>query len=264
MGYIYISFGSLGLGLFSSAYIVFIILTCLRSGGGLHIVALQVALEVQDGYLLRLRYRQKLAQSGIRVDVLLVVQAVLLHILHDAAGHIRAGHQGALGLAQEHAQSISNHLGLGEDGGLLGQGVAGLIHLRGAHAAAAAGTLELTAQALLGLLHVSQHGAQLVAQLVYTSYLAGELSHQGHLLLSGHGCCRGGSQGGSGSRGRGSLSGRCLGGSCGGGSHGGGGYGLLGRSGLLCGCGRRLLGGSGTHLYLLSGFFLWLFNALIV
>ena len=227
-------------------------------------MALQVALKVQDGHLLGLSDRQELAQSGIRVDVLLVVQAVLLHILHNATGDIGARYQGTLGLAQEYAQGISNYLRLGEDGRLLGQGVAGLIHLRGAHTAAAASALQLTAQALLSLLHVCQHQAQLVAQLVYAGYLAVELGYQGYLIL-GSGHYRGSYRGGGGSSSGGSgLRGGCLAaGASSGSGQSRGGYSLLGRSGLLCGRG-RLCGGLRTHLYLLSGFFLWLFNALIL
>jgi len=177
----------------------FVFIDCL---GSLHIVVLQEALEVQNGNLFPLLNIQKLTQGSIRIDVLLVVQAVLLHVVHDATGHVRAAHLCALGLAKKHAQIVRDLLGLREHGGLLGYRVARLIHCRSPSAAAAAGTLELTGKTLLHLLQVAQHHAKLVAELVHLCYLSIELGHKADLILSGS---SGGSRSSHGGRHRGST-----------------------------------------------------------
>ena len=151
----------------------------LRHRHRLDVVVLEVALEVEDSHLLSLRHLEELAKSRIRVDVLLVVEAVLLHVVHHATRHIGAADLGALGLAEEHAEVVRNLLGLREDRGLLGKGVARLVKGRGPSAAAAARTLELTAQALLHLLHVAENHAELVAKVVDLRDLGVELRNKG-------------------------------------------------------------------------------------
>jgi len=125
-------------------FLLFFFRVCL-SNRGLDVVTLEVRLEVEDIHLLGLRYTEQLAKSGIRVDVLLVVEALGLYVVHDATGYIRAGHQRALGLAEEYAKVVRDLRGLREDGGLLGELLAVSIKLGYPRAAAAAGTLELTA-----------------------------------------------------------------------------------------------------------------------
>jgi len=215
--------------------------SCLYSHRRLHVVVLQEALQVEDGHLLSLTYVQKLTQSSVRQDVLLVVQAVLLHVVHYATGYIRAAHLSALGLAQEDAQGISNLLGLGEYTGLLGYRVASLVEQRCPRAAPATSLLNLACQALLQLLHVSQNSAQSVAELIYLGYLAVKLGYKVQLSLrlsSSGGYC-----GGSHYRGSYYGSSYCRSGSLaatrGGGS---GGYSGCGLS--LCGSSLRSLGNS--------------------
>ena len=219
---------------------------------------LEVALEVEDRHLLGLRGAEQLTKRGIRVDVLLVVELLLLDVGHDAARHIGAAHLGALGLAEEHAKVVRDLLGLGEDRLLLGKGVARLIHGRRPSAAAAAGLLELASQALLSLLHVGKHGRQRGAEVIDLRDVRGKLGDKVHLLLRGGGGRGGRRHGGGNRRGR---SGGGAGGlrATGRGHRGrGGGYGNGGnRGGGLLGDIRGLL--VGAHLILVAGLVLWVF-----
>jgi len=223
-------------------------------------VHLEVALEVEDGHLLGLGGAEKLAKRGIGVDVLLVVELLVLHVGHDATGDIRAAHLRALGLTEEDAEVIGNLLGLGEDGLLLGKGVARLIKGRGPSAAAATGLLELTPKALLSLLHVGKHKAERGAKLVHLRDVSGELGNKVHLLLAGSGnggggrCHHRGGNGGGRSGGcRGGLAARRGGNSrlrLNGSGNSNRGGGLLGGSSL---------GGLRTHFILITGLVSWVF-----
>jgi hypothetical protein len=231
----------------------------LRDGHNrLDVVNLEVALEVEDSHLLTIADLEKAAKRGIRVDVLLVVERVLLHVVHDATGHIGAAELRALGLAKEYAEVVRDLLGLRENGGLLGEGVARLVKLGRPRAATATSLLELTRKALLGLLHVGEHGAERLAEVINLRDVGGELGNEVHLLLSNRG---GGNRGGNDSRNRGgrrSSAGSRLAASggrrgAGGSSRGGGGnYRLGSLRGLLSG-GSLLLGRIGAHFILVSG-----------
>jgi len=198
-------------------------------------VDLQEALEVEDGHLLRLRYDKELAERGVRQDVLLVVETVLLDVVHDATGDIRAAHLRALGLAKEDAERIRNLLGLGEDRGLLGKGVARLIQEGRTRTLAATSLLNLAGKALLQLLHVGKDRAERVAELIDLGDLSVELSNKVELGLRLSGSRRGGDDSSSGGRRYrgGGRSGRRLATAC----RSGGGRGNYG-------CGLLLLGGS--------------------
>jgi hypothetical protein len=223
-------------------------------------VHLEVALEVEDRDLLGLRGAEQLAKRGIRVDVLLVVEFLLLDVGHDAARHIGAAHLRALGLAKEHAKVVRDLLGLREDRLLLGKGVARLIKRRRPSAATAAGLLELAGKALLSLLHVGKHGRERGAEVVDLRDVRGKLGDKVHLLLRG-----GGGRGGRRHNGGGDRRGRGRSGRRGGGlatrrGHRGrrGGYGNGGnRGGGLLGDIRGLL--VGAHLILVAGLVLWVF-----
>ena len=158
----------------------------------LDVVTLQVALEVQDRHLLRLRALEELAEGGIRVDVLLVVELVRLDVVHDATSDIRAAHLSALRLAEEDTELVRDLLRLGEDRLLLGERVARLIQLRDLRAAAATRLLDLARQALLQLLHISQNHAERVAEVVDLRHLSVELSDEVDLLDRLRGNRRGG------------------------------------------------------------------------
>ena len=146
-------------------------------------MVLEVALEVEDSHLLGLRALEELAKRGIRVDVLLVVEAVLLDVVHDATGYVRAAHLRALRLAEEDTEVVRDLLRAREDRRLLGKRVARLIQLRRLRAAAAAGLLDLAGKTLLELLHVGEDKAQRVAELVDLRHLGVELGDQVNLGL---------------------------------------------------------------------------------
>ena len=214
-------------------------------------MAVQVALEVEVGQGLTVADGQQLLQGGVGLDVVLVLQALLLHVVVHGLGHLRAAHQGAIGLAQELAQLVSHLGGALEDAGGTRLGVRALLHL---HAALAlASILELAVHTLLQLLHLVQHGRHSLLQGVQVA------SHGLDVLIQGGGGHHGGSHGGDlhgggahnsdGSLGLGGLLGGHLNNRGSSGDRGGDSL-LLGD---LLGCGGGLGGGSGAHLYTGSG-----------
>ena len=215
-------------------------------------MAVQVALEVEVGQRLAVADGQQLLQGGVGLDVVLVLQALLLHVVVHGLGHLRAAHQGAVGLAQELAQLISHLGGALEDAGGTRLGVRALLNL---HAALAlASILQLAVDTLLQLLHLVEHGRHSLLQGVQVA------SHGLDVLIQSGGGHHGGGHSGHLHGGRGNDSGGSLGlGGLGGldclhhrgsNSHGGGNSLLLGD---LLGCGGSLGGGSGAHLYTGSG-----------
>ncbi len=66
----------------------------------------EVALEVEVGQLLALRHAEELLERRIRLDVVLVLQALLLHVVVHRLGDLGARHLRALGLAKERAQLL--------------------------------------------------------------------------------------------------------------------------------------------------------------
>lgn len=132
----------------------------LCSGGGrhvLHVVHVQELLQVEVGQLVRGRHTEQRTQLGIRVDVMLILQVVLLHIGGHILGHIGAALLGTSGAAHKGAQLRRDLHGDLEDGhaGRLG-GVA--LHL-GATAALVGHLLHLARLLLqtLGLSHKLRH-----------------------------------------------------------------------------------------------------------
>ena len=216
-------------------------------------MAVQVALQVEVGQGLALTDGQKLLQGGIRLDVVLVLQVLLLHVVVHGLGHLGAAHQGAVGLGQELAQLISHLGGALEDAGGARLGVRALLHLGAA--LALAGILNLAVHTLLQLLHLGEHGGHSLLQGVQVASHGLQVliqsggghhggSHSGH--LHGGGAHDSGCSGRLGLRGLGGL-----GGNLHRGSNGHGGSLLLGN---LLGCsGGGLGGGSGGHLYTGSG-----------
>ena len=78
----------------------------------------QVLLQVEVGQLLIGLHAQKSAQLGIRVDVVLVLQVVLLHVVVHRLRDLRAGEERVLGLAQERQELLRHLRGDLEDAGL--------------------------------------------------------------------------------------------------------------------------------------------------
>jgi len=122
-------------------------LNALRSGGSLNVVAVEVALEVEVGQRLTLTDRQELAQRRIRLDVMLVLEAVALDILVDRLGDLRAAHQSARGATEEGEELSRDLRGALEDGRLALDLITVRINL--GLAAALAGILHLAVDTLL-------------------------------------------------------------------------------------------------------------------
>ena len=125
-----------------------------RGHGRLHVVAIQVALQVEVGQVLVRGDRQQGPQGRIRVDGMLVLQVVRLHVLVHGLGDLGARHQGASGAAEE-SQQLSGHL----SGALKDRRRALDLHtvlIQLDAAAALAGILHLAVHALLQLLDLGQ------------------------------------------------------------------------------------------------------------
>jgi hypothetical protein len=93
-----------------------LILVYLRNHNRLDVVLVEVALEVEVRQLLALRHAEELLERGIRLDVVLVLEALLLDVVVDRLRDLRAGHQRALGLAEEVAELLRDLRGALEDG----------------------------------------------------------------------------------------------------------------------------------------------------
>lgn len=197
----------------------------------------EVLLEVEDAELVRLLDAEKLAESRIGLDVLLVHQIVVLGILADTSRDLGARNLRALGEAEERRKSIGNLRRDGEDGGLLHDR---LTRRRGGLRAAAAATLlgllELTRNLLLELLHRREDGRESRAGRVDLLDEGVELGDNVDVLLGGgdnsrnNSRSRGGDMGNRGRRGGENRRRRSRG--CGGGG----------------GCGRGRLGSLGRGL----------------
>ena len=93
---------------------------------------------------------------------MLVLEVLLLHVVVDLASHVGAGDEGALGLAKEHAELISDLGGDLEDRGTAGLGA--LLALSLDAAATLARILDLAVDTLLQLLDLSDHGGDNLAE----------------------------------------------------------------------------------------------------
>ena len=224
------------------------ILNHLRDRRRLHVVAVEVALEVEIREDIAIRDREELLERRVGLDVVLVLQVLLLHVAVDRLRDLRAGHERAGRLAEERAELVRDlrrALKDGRDAGLR------LRALRHCAALALARILDVAVDTLVELLHLREHRRDRLAErrevlrnglevLLERGRGRGRGSDN---RLDGRGCDndrRGGGRGGD-------LLGRLLGGlsndGCGDGSRcdRGGGGGLRGN--LLCGG----LGGGGRH-----------------
>ena len=142
----------------------------LRLGGlnlrHLDVVLVEVALEVEVGEALRVRNAEELLERGIRLDVVLVLETLLLDVGRHGLGDIGAAHLAALGLAEEDAEVIAELGGDLEDAeaGRLGSAV--LIELGRGAALALAGILDLTRNTLLELLELGVQRGDRLAEAV--------------------------------------------------------------------------------------------------
>ena len=217
----------------------------------LQVVGLQVALQVQDLQVIRLRQGEQLAERSVRVDRLLIHQAlrlgVVAHLLRDGG----ARDQGALGNAEELAQRIGHGRGLREDRGLCNNGLAVLGHRRCLAATALGDLLDLAGQLLLELLDRRANGANEGPGLLNLLGQGGELIDNVHLVSGDSGSRlrndrrnnRRSRRSRRSRRNNGGL--RRLGGR--GGNNGGGRHGNNGRGGNGGLLGSTLYGGGGAH-----------------
>ena len=122
--------------------------------GYLDVVLVEVALEVEVRQALRVRNAEQLLERGIRLDVVLVLEALLLDVRRDRLRDVGAAHLAALGLAEEDAEVIAELGGDLEDAeaGRLGRAV--LIELGRGAALALASILDLAGNTLLELLEL--------------------------------------------------------------------------------------------------------------
>lgn len=127
----------------------------------LQVVLVEVALEIEVGQLLTLRHAEELLQRRIGLDVVLVLEALLLHVVVDGLGNLRAGHLRALGLAEERAQLLRNLGGALEDGRRALDLHAVLINL--GLALALASILDLAVHTLLHTLNLAEQGGDSLA-----------------------------------------------------------------------------------------------------
>jgi len=117
-------------------------------------VTLEVLLEVEDSKAIRLREAEELTERCIRLDGLLVRELVVLCILHDATGDIRAADLSASGEAKEDAKLLGDLNRLGEDSGGVGLLLAIRTDCTGLAAAATLSLLLKAGDLLLHLLHL--------------------------------------------------------------------------------------------------------------
>ena len=236
----------------------------------LDVVLVQVALEIEVGQRLRIEIRrslvigrQQLAQLAVGLDLMLVLQVVLLHVVVHALRHLRAAHERALGLLEERAQLLRDDHGALEDGQHTGlRALGALLGLRAA--AALARVLDLAVDTLVQALHLAEEGHHRLAEgvqarrhglEVLVERRRGASRHHGggHLLHGGGGNHHGRGHGGGGGRRLGLLGlglggrrrgdhhinynggGLLLGYTLGGGLHGGGGTHYTGSRGSLSG-----------------------------
>ena len=154
-------------------------LTRLRSRSRLDVVLVEVALEVEVRELLALRDAEELLERGIRLDVVLVLEAVVLHVDVHRLRNLRARHQGAVALAEEVAELIRDLRGALEDRGGTLYLDAVLVDLNAALALAS--ILDLAVDTLLELLHLRDHGRGGLTE-------RGEVGHHGlEVLIKGRG-----------------------------------------------------------------------------
>ena len=125
-------------------------------------MGVEVALEVEVREVVRIREAEQLLERGIRLDVVLVLQVLLLHVVVDLARHVGAGDQRALRLAEEDAELIRDLRGDLEDGRTTRLGA--LLALRLDAAATLARILDLAVDALLQLLDLRDHRGDNLAE----------------------------------------------------------------------------------------------------
>ena len=119
-------------------------------------MAVEVAREVEIRERLTLADEEKLLERGIRLDVVLVLEVVLLDVVVDRLRDLRAREERVLGLAEEREELLRDLRGALEDAERTRLGIRALLNLRAALALAR--ILDLAVDTLVELLHLREHG----------------------------------------------------------------------------------------------------------
>jgi len=131
----------------------------LVSGNGgllnLDVVLVEVLLEVEVGEGFTSGHGQELAESSVRLDVVLVLEALFLDVGGHGLGDIGAGHLRTLGLAEEGAEVIRKASGDLEDGEASRLGLTVGVNGGGRAALALTSILDLTVDTLVELLQLA-------------------------------------------------------------------------------------------------------------
>ena len=120
-------------------------------------MTVEVTLEVEVGQLVRLRHLEELAEGGIRRDVVLVLEVLLLHVVVDLLRDVGAADQRARGVTEELVQLIRDLRGDLEDARATRLGT--LLTLGTDATLAATGILDLAVDTLVQTLDLRDHGA---------------------------------------------------------------------------------------------------------
>ena len=125
-------------------------------------MTVEVTLEVEVGQLVRLRHLEELAEGGIRRDVVLVLEVLLLHVVVDLLRDVGAADQRARGVTEELVQLIRDLRGDLEDARATRLGT--LLTLGTDATLAATGILDLAVDTLVKTLDLRDHGADRLAE----------------------------------------------------------------------------------------------------
>ena len=117
-------------------------------------MAVEVALEVEVREKVALRDGEELLERSIRLDVVLVLEVVLLHVVVDTLRHLGTAHERTLGLDEEGAELIGHLDGALEDGGRTGLCIRALLRLN--TALALAGVLDLAVDTAIEALDLAE------------------------------------------------------------------------------------------------------------
>lgn len=124
-------------------------------------MTVEVTLEVEVRELVRLRYLEELAERSIRLDVVLLLEALLLDVVVDLLRHIRTADQRAIRVTEELVELIRDLRGDLEDG--RATRLRRLLTLGANATLALAGILDLTVHALVEALDLRDHGGNRLA-----------------------------------------------------------------------------------------------------
>ena len=128
----------------------------------LHVVAVEVLLEVEVRELVALRDGEELLERRVGGNRVLRLEVLLLHVVVDKLRDLRAGEKCAIGLREELAELIRHLDGALEDRGDTGLRLSALLNL---HAALAlAGILDLAVHAAVEALDLAEERRRRLAE----------------------------------------------------------------------------------------------------